>query len=486
MSDGLAFGRRGLAPASARSQRLARGGREVAVRPCTGTAEGAGRLASRGNRMAWTEADAAHLLRRAGFGGSLEDVSRLHALGRRGAVEALVDYASTPDTVWDDENPYGFPDVIGEWNGVRLSLLYQMFTSRRPLEARLLWFWHSHFTTAHSVVGNVLLRRQMDTWRAHATGRFETFLDAMYRDGAMLVYLNGSYSSRVQPNENFAREVQELYTTGTGSYDESDVRSAARAFTGWVVSWPARDVSFDASRFDDTPKTFRGQTGNLDGSDIMRILARQPETARHVCAKLYRAFVSERVNLIDVTRLARRWHETDGNIRAVLLALFDLPSFWDPRVRGFVFKTPLEFCFGLAQRLGIALDRDRMSSILWMSAQMGQAPFDPPNPAGYPGGLALTGAGMLLARTRAAHVLVNGWANEDGIARLVEGVPTPASPATLMSTVATRLGIDGLEATTRDAIAKYLGASPVTSARLLHAARGTAFLLACSPDYQVM
>lgn len=436
--------------------------------------------------MAWTKEEAAHLLRRAGFGGTLEDVDRVFALGQTGAINAIVDYETTADTVWNNSNPFGLPNVLDEWDGVRTALLYQMLKSRRPLQAKLLWFWHGHFTTPTSAAGNLLFQRQMNTWRTNANGSFAAFLSAVFKDGAMLEYLNGSYSHKDHPNENFAREVQELYTTGTGPYRESDVREAARALTGWEVTWPERNVVFNPDSFDSGTKTFLGQTGNFNGEDIMRILAQRPETARRTCAKLYRSFVSERVNLVEVNGLVRKWTETGGNIKAVMRALFNLPSFWDVRSRGFLFKTPLELALGLMQRLKIDMDLDRARALGWMSNQMGQDPFEPPNPAGYRTGLRLTGASMLLGRTQMAENIIYNWAGDASIAILNGGLASPTPPDTLISTVASRLGVANLTATTRASVASFLGTAGIPRAELNDRTRSVAFLVASSPEFQVM
>jgi uncharacterized protein (DUF1800 family) len=167
------------------------------------------------------------------------------------------------DQVWSEANPLALPNLHQDWGDARADLVHRLFESRRPLQARLMWFWHSHFTTSLAVVGIPLFRRQVETWRARATGHFGNFLSAVYKDGAMLRYLKGAGSRRERANENFAREAMELYTTGTGPYVEADVREAARALTGWDVSWTDNSVSFIPERFDDGEKRVLGITGNL-------------------------------------------------------------------------------------------------------------------------------------------------------------------------------------------------------------------------------
>ncbi|MFO1319119.1 MAG: DUF1800 domain-containing protein [Burkholderiales bacterium] len=436
--------------------------------------------------MAWTREDAAHLLRRAGYGGSLEAVDQSFNLGQTAAIDAIVEYERTVDPVWTNDNPFGLPNVLDEWDGVKNALLWQILNSRRPLQAKLLWFWHGHFTTPVSTGGNALFRTQMATWRTHANGSFAAFLSAVYKDGAMLRYLNGAGSDKEHPNENFAREVMELYTTGTGPYRETDVREAARALTGWDVTWPEEQVVFDPDRHDAGTKTILGQSGNFDGEGVMALLARRPETARRVCSKLYRFFVSERVNLIDVSRMVQTWNATGGNVKAILRTMFTLPSFWDPRNRGFVFKDSLDFVFGLVQRLKLTLDLDRMRAVGWGASQMGQDLFEPPNPAGYATGLRLTGASMLLQRTQVAWWLLYDWADDAAIRILNSGLTAPVAPDVLVTTVAARLGVPALTANTRSAILGWLGPQSIPRIDLPERTRGVGYLVAISPEYQVM
>lgn len=435
--------------------------------------------------MAWTREEAGHLLRRAGFGGSLPAVDRLVALGRDAAIAAVVEYESTTDTAWATDNPLGYADV-DDWEGVRTNLMHHLATSARPLEARLTWYWHGHFTTTLSSTSGRLFRQQLRTWRTSAGGTFASFLRAVHKDGAMLQYLNGSYSHKDHPNENYSRESMELYSTGTGPYTEHDVREGARALTGWEVTWPDDVVQFNPDSFDDGQKTILGRTGNFNGDDFMSILAARPETARRVCGRLYRAFVSERINLVEVNRLVATWNANGGNLKSVLRALFRSTAFWDPRNRGTLVKDTLGFGFGLMQRLEIPFDRERLSACLWMFTQMGQAPFDVPNPAGYATGLRLAGASMLLARSQFAHAAVYDWAPASGIARLTAGLATPAAPATLVAQVVERMGAMPLSANTREAIAGYLGTTAIPAASLADRARDVAFFVACSPEYQVM
>lgn len=434
--------------------------------------------------MAWTREDAAHLLRRAGFGGSNGDVDALFALGQAGAINRIVNYETIADPAWNSANPINAPADF--WDLTRTNLTYLLVRSPRPLEAKLVWFWHGHFTTPIGASEPATFRKQIDTWRQNASGNFRSFLVAMYKDAAMLRYLNGAFSRKEQPNENFARESMELYTTGTGPYRETDVREAARALTGWEVSWPEEVVTFKASAFDSGAKTILGRTGNFGGDDFMNILFERPETARRICMKLYRTFVSERVNLIELNALVSTWNRTGGNLKAVLTTLFNSAGFWDPRVRGTLVKGPLDYTAGLMQRLGFTADFDRVRSIIDTMERAGQDAFYPPNPAGYATGLRLTGASMLLARYGFAYDLIYNVDQPRVIAAMTTGIPLPVQPAVLTATLAQRLGITALTANTVTAINESLGTSAIDSTRINSRALSALYLLACSPEYQVM
>ncbi len=196
--------------------------------------------------------------------------------------------------------------------------------------------------------------------------------------------------------------------------------------------------------------------------------------------------MSERIGLVDLSRMTQTWAATGGNVRAVLRTMFSLPAFWDVRNRGFLFKDPLDFGLGLFQRLGISMDLDRARSCAWNFQQMGHNPFNPPNPAGYPTGLRLAGASMLLQRTQFAWWVIYDLATEAQIVALHGTIAAPVAPDTLVTTIAARLGVPQLSTNTRSAIVAWLGAAPIVRADLVDRTRGIAFLVAASPEYQVM
>jgi len=434
--------------------------------------------------MTWTLQDAAHLLRRAGFGGSLGDIDSLFAAGRDGAIAKLLNYESTPDPVWDDPNPLGLADPLTSNGTTRHNLLYKLAVSARPLQSRLTWFWHGHFATSLEFTNAELIQRQIDTWRQHATANFLGFVLVMYKDGAMLQYLDGDRNRLGHPNENFSRENFELFTTGIGPYTEPDVRDAARAFTGYVVN-SENSVSFNPAAHDAGPKTILGRTGNFNGDDVMAIAFARPETRRRVCTKLYQQFVSDRVNLVELNGLIRAWSAGGGDLKAVLSALLSSTGFWDPRNRGLLVKGALEYCIGLVQRLELEPTQEVIARIDERLPQMGQAFLEPPNPAGYPTGLRLTGATMLMSRYRFAYDAIYNTSPGGVTAVMTAGLLSNPTRDQLVSTLIQRLGLAVNPGSyTLSAVNDYVGAAPIDSTNLQTKSLGALYLLACSPEFQ--
>lgn len=435
--------------------------------------------------MTWTLSDAAHLLRRTGFGGSTTDVANLHAMGREAAIEHLLDFEAAPDPNWDKVNPLGLDNpATDEWQAT-MTLLYRFMASARPLQARLTWFWHGHFTSSMQATGAKLMVRQVNSWREHSSGKFRDFLLAMYKDGGMLRYLNGDPSTKDRPNENFARENMELYTIGVGPYTERDVRECARAFTGWEVGYPDPVVTFNPGAHDAGSKTILGRTGNFNGDDVMGILYDRPETRRRICTKLVRNFVSPTALSTLVGRMTQTWTRSDGDLRAVLRTMLTSTEFWYPSIRGTLVKGSLEYAIGLVQRLGHPLNKSLAENLAWRLTQMGQAPFQPPNPAGYATGLRLSGASMLISRYQYAHYLLYEIDATRVVNRMTLGLPASSASDDFVTEMARRLGVTSLSTTTRTALNDYLGRKPVAAATLRESTLGVLYLLACSPEYQM-
>lgn len=434
----------------------------------------------------WTPTDAAHLLRRAGFGGSYEQVGQLHALGRDGAINWLIEYGAVPDPSAQAVAWLGFDTTHAL--GLIQAQLYRMVASTRPLQEKLAWFWHGHFASALGKVPAELMAIQLDTWRAHASGSFRAFLGAMYTDPAMLVYLDNGSNVAGHPNENFARELMELFTLGVGNYSETDVREAARALTGWTVlpAAPTRAV-FLPERHDDGVKTVLGVTGNLDAEDLMDILYDQLACAPHVCGKLYRYFVGAEAPEAELAALVDAWEQSEGRIGDVLHVLFRLDGFWARENRVAQVKSPVEYGIGLYQRLHVPLTAETLRALAGALGNMGQVPLMPPDVTGYPENLEWAGTGDLLARYNSAWQLAYGRLSEALVDTLLEGIDT-ATPRALLDGLLDRLGPIDLGDASYAAVLGYLddggygGRNPL---RIHHKARGALHLIAATPEYQL-
>ena len=260
----------------------------------------------------------------------------------------------------------------------------EMLATDQPLTERMVLFWHNHFTSSFQKVRYpAALFRQNALLRREALGNFATLLKDVARDPAMLIYLDGMRSVARQPNENFGRELLELFTLGEGHYSEADIKAAARAFTGWTVDRETGAFRSRDHEHDDGEKTFLGQTGRFDGEQIIAILLRHPRTAETIVEKLWREFVSLQPDPAEVKRLAalfRQGYEIKPLMRSILLSA----QFRDPANRGALIKSPIELIVGTVHVLGLPVPEK--TQLVRMMQGLGQTPFDPPNVKGWPGG----------------------------------------------------------------------------------------------------
>src|SRR5450432_4935955 len=228
-------------------------------------------------------------------------------------------------------------DLRGWW-------VEEMLATPSPLTERMTLFWHNHFVSSQQKVKLAeLMYRQNVTLRANALGNFGVLLHAIGRDPAMVIYLDSAQNRKGTPNENFAREVMELFTLGEGNYTEQDVKEAARAFTGWSLDRTSGQFVFRRFIHDDGVKTVLGRTGNLDGDQVLDILLAQPATAEFVTSKLWREFVSPDPDPREVRRIAQLFRSSNYDIKVALRALLTCDAFWAPENRGTLVKSPVEF-----------------------------------------------------------------------------------------------------------------------------------------------
>ena len=286
----------------------------------------------------------------------------------------------------------------------------QMATSQDVLREKMSLFWHGHF--ACRVQNPVAMQQYLNTIRQHALGTFSDLLMAISKEPAMLQFLNNQQNRKNAPNENFAREVMELFTLGrtdgtTINYTEADVKDAARAFTGWGYNAEGTFV-FRQNVHDNGPKTIFGQSGTFTGDDVIRLLLERKETARFVTTKIYRFLVDEQaINATAKTRidaLADRFYSKGYNISDLLETILTADWFYESAVVGNRIKSPVELLAGMQHALGIEFEQKQ--SVIFIQRTLGQVLLYPPNVAGWPGGRNWIDSSSLLFRMKLADLLL--------------------------------------------------------------------------------
>ena len=264
---------------------------------------------------------------------------------------------------------------VGYWWAER------MLDTNRPLQEKLALFWHGHFATAQNKVRDYRkMLGQIDLFERHAAGNFGDLLVAVAKDPGMLYYLDAGVNVKGAANENFAREVMELFSMGVGNYTERDVREAARAFTGWN----SEDLDFvvNEDQHDDGPKTFLGRTGNFDGVDVLRIILEQPVTAEYIAAKLYRFFVREDLSAPLAAELGATLRDHDYELQPLLTRIFLSRDFYSEASYGAHIKGPVEHVITMLKQLG-AEDVPGVPDFNSTTIALGQHLLNPPSVAGW-------------------------------------------------------------------------------------------------------
>ncbi len=379
----------------------------------------------------WNYDRAEHLAGRAGFSGTPEEIQQLAKMTPEDAVRSLVYYDGISNDhlppfehsgFWDDtltHFPPSRPAATelalrrGESMGIRIKpdfvnrlaqpvsdrffywlratqletrrVAYwwaeRMLDTERPLEEKMALFWHGHFATAENKVRDYRkMLGQIDMFERHATGNFGELLVAVAKDPGMLYYLDAGVNVKGAANENFAREVMELFTMGVGNYEERDVREAARAFTGW--NFENLDFVVNTGLHDDGAKTFLGRTGNFDGVDVLKIILEQPATANYMAAKIYRFFVREDPSAALTAELGALLRENDYELRPLLETVFLSQDFYSEASYGAHIKGPVEHVITLLKQLG-AVDVPGVPDFNLTTIALGQHLLNPPSVAGW-------------------------------------------------------------------------------------------------------
>ena len=392
----------------------------------------------------WNYAFAAHLIERAGFGGTPEEIQALAASTPTEAVRKLVYFQSVDNNLPPFEHsgihdpglepfPESRPAVTkmakekGEALGIkvkpggdrplqpivdhffywlRASVLEtqrvgywwasRMLTTRRPLEEKMALFWHGHFAVNEAKVRDYRKTLgQLELFQKYGTDNFRTLLVSVAQDPAMLSFLDAGVNVKGSPNENFAREIMELFTMGVGNYSEKDIREGARAFTGWNYA----DLKFvvNKDQHDDGAKAFLGQTGNFDGVDVINIILKQPVTARFIAGKIYRYFVRQELDPQVQEKLATVLRNNDYKIAPLLETIFLSQDFYSPASVGTQIKGPGQLAISTFKKLGLA-EVPGVPDFNIATGSLGQRLFSPPTVAGWSEGRSWITPGLLLER----------------------------------------------------------------------------------------
>jgi len=386
--------------------------------------------------------EGAHLLRRMGFGGSPAEIDEITALGREGAVDFLINYERADNRAMDDlirssfdfSNPADLPMFnLGE---LQRWWFTRMVYTRRPFEEKMTLFWHNHFATSASKTGDLFIYNQNLTLRNHVLDQFDNLLLLVAQDPAMLLWLDGVTNVRGKPNENFARELQELFTmgiadvvTGEPNYTEEDVKEIARAFTGWKFFHPRFDPNPFSYQFivsepehDNTTKSiYKGtpwaQSGNLNGDDVILTICARRATGRYIVKKLFEFFVypleGSAADKATVDKFADVYFSRNHSIKELVRTIFTSDEFFSERARFALIKSPVEIIVGAIRMLGARYNPGTSArpgasnnTLAAISIFLGQALFTPPDVSGWKLNLGWINTSTLLNRFTYADLLV--------------------------------------------------------------------------------
>jgi len=401
----------------------------------------------------WNRARAAHLLERAGFGGTPAEVDRFAALTPQQAVARLVRWQTVPDPQVRAFEPSPIPDAgidpfppsrpaateaakaRGQALGVavkpggdrplqpvvnqfffwlRASMLEcnriaywwaeRMLRTERPLVEKMALFWHGHFATHEDKVrDHRKMRQQLALFQQQGLGNFRSLVLAVAQDPAMLAFLDAGVNVKGAPNENFAREILEMFTLGVGHYSEADIREAARAFTGW--NFVGTRFVVNANQHDDGPKTVFGQTGRFSGEQVVDLILQQPRAAEYIATRLYQYFVREDITPATAQRLGALLRAQRWELAPLMEAMFLSRDFYAPASVGTRIKPPVELVVGTYRKLGLGAVPG-LPDFNELTRAQGQHLLNPPTVAGWAQGRAWVSPGLLIERGNFVHRLV--------------------------------------------------------------------------------
>lgn len=400
----------------------------------------------------------AHLLRRFGLGASEQELEYYAADGLAGAIDKLLGYEKVEEaelgTTEDFQAKQGNlkPDLAS------LLWTHRIVRTKRPLQEKMAIFWHNHFaTSAVKVSSGFVMNDQIEIFRRNATGSFSTMLEEVSKDPAMLYWLDNHLNIAGKPNENFAREVMELFTLGIGNYTEKDIQEAARAFTGWsyVKRKNAKKgpdeipnktrFTFNESEHDGGQKTIFGKTGNFVGDDVLALLSDNPQTARYITTKILRWFVIDNPDAALIERHASVFRKSGLEISALLRSVMESREFYSPQAMRKLYKNPIDFTVATLRQLGLGslplknektdeINRGVYALTKQACTRMGMELLSPPDVSGWNFGPAWISSATMVERIRWADRLFgkNGGKGNPGLNYPVSRLLSSGDPGELV------------------------------------------------------
>lgn len=437
----------------------------------------------------WTNKEVVHLLLRAGFGSTKEEVAACLALGQVETVRRLVageDLVDTAPKLASFEqfqadgkkklDPLQLVDQQMYW-------LHRMVNSPAPLIEKMTLFWHGHFATAnYKVKDTSLMVRQNELFRKYALGNFKKLLTEIGKDPAMMIWLDVNQNKKGKPNENYAREVMELFTLGIGHYTETDVKESARAFTGWAYNKTEDKVNYNAKQHDNDTKTLLGESGKLDADDVIEILFHQKSLPTFLAEKLLTFYATDTPSESWIQTVAALITQKN-TIGEVLQALFLSEEFYAEKYRLALIKTPADYIAGILKCCKLSVAKGHAQAM----RKMGQELFVPPDVAGWRGGVTWLNTNCLLAR----YQFVEGIAKQMNGQLLTSAEFTPEQTDSALAWLkiwAQRMGITDLSSQTLQSLSSYAEDTIVhnkQSKQKTAGLRGLLQLVLISPEAQM-
>lgn len=387
----------------------------------------------------------AHILRRFALGASEAEMDYYGKNGPAGAIDLLLNHEKVSEKFTDEPFRNQDGQIVANPRFSQQAFYAQLLATQRPLLYKMTVFWHDHFaTSAQKVSSGPAMFNHLLVLRDNATGRFPDLLTAISKDPAMLYWLDNQDNIKGRPNENFAREVMELFTLGIGHYSEKDIQEGARAFTGWTYGNRRPNANrvmvtrgdlprinaqyvFDKPNHDDGEKAFLGKSGAFNGDDIIQVLCDQPRTALYITEKIWKWFVDPEPAPATIEKFAGKFRDSGLDIKSLLRSIMESSEFYADKVERAVIKNPVDFCLPIARQLGIGVQAARVLQestdqaagrralggvrpLIQSTTSMGMELMYPPDVSGWEGGAAWISSATMVERIKWATAVFQAQA----------------------------------------------------------------------------